>query len=307
MPSNMKSAVPELRSRLGTIEQLMAALESQMALLRNEREEVLGKLAAIVYPILSIPPEVTSEIFLRYVGSPPQSPLLLASVCRSWRAIALSTCGLWTYLNSTYRTAPNLAEKLQDWLSRAGGLPVDLYIRLPPSPSAEADRILQKITENSSRWRCLDIISNGETTFLVDLHGPFSSLTQFSLWTTHFYGSTTIPSLDAPHLREVSLGGVQLINWQTSLPWNQLTTLKLISFHVDDCLNALAHTPHLEILIFYTDDEWPASPNPASSHRILPRLHTISIGSEASPAILDSLTLPSLNHLDLTVAHQQMR
>lgn len=55
-----KSAGPELRSRLGAIEQRMAALESQMALLRTEREEVLENLAAIVYPVLTLPTDITS-------------------------------------------------------------------------------------------------------------------------------------------------------------------------------------------------------------------------------------------------------
>ncbi|KAJ7149448.1 hypothetical protein C8R43DRAFT_1192570 [Mycena crocata] len=41
-----------LRARLGAIEQQMAVLESQMTLLRGEREEILQDLAVEVYPIL---------------------------------------------------------------------------------------------------------------------------------------------------------------------------------------------------------------------------------------------------------------
>ncbi|KAJ7713132.1 hypothetical protein DFH07DRAFT_758942 [Mycena maculata] len=97
-----------LRSRFGAVEQRIAALESEMVLLRNEREDILGELRAVVYPVLTLPDEITSEIFLQYVNSSPQEnfrpwrplcPMRLASVCRSWRAVALSTCRLWTYLS----------------------------------------------------------------------------------------------------------------------------------------------------------------------------------------------------------------
>jgi hypothetical protein len=112
---NPTSTASELRSRLGAIEQRMAALESQMALLRKEREEVLADLHAIVYPVVTLPPEITSEIFVRYMdNSHAQSPQLLASICRSWRAIAFATCRLWTHLSlsNRYGCAPQIDDAI---------------------------------------------------------------------------------------------------------------------------------------------------------------------------------------------------
>ncbi|KAJ6630351.1 hypothetical protein B0H10DRAFT_1649973, partial [Mycena sp. CBHHK59/15] len=56
-----------------------------------------------VYPILTLPLEITSEIFshclppniLMVEPSTSAAPLLLTEICRTWRTIALSTPGLW--------------------------------------------------------------------------------------------------------------------------------------------------------------------------------------------------------------------
>jgi hypothetical protein len=62
--SNQKSTASKLRFHLRVIEERMAGLESQMALLRQERDAVLTDLAAVVYPVLTLPNEIISEIFL---------------------------------------------------------------------------------------------------------------------------------------------------------------------------------------------------------------------------------------------------
>ncbi|KAJ7136869.1 hypothetical protein C8R44DRAFT_868963 [Mycena epipterygia] len=73
----MEPTGSELRSCLGAIEQRMAALESQMTLLRKERKEVLEDLAAVVYPILTLPSDITSEIFLQHSGHTPNVEVLI--------------------------------------------------------------------------------------------------------------------------------------------------------------------------------------------------------------------------------------
>ncbi|KAJ7697766.1 hypothetical protein B0H14DRAFT_2418074, partial [Mycena olivaceomarginata] len=76
--------------------------------LETQRTEVEARLAAVVYPIISIPPEITSLIFVGCLDLPstdgtcPTSravPLLLMQVCRRWRDIVLSTCELWSSLD----------------------------------------------------------------------------------------------------------------------------------------------------------------------------------------------------------------
>ncbi|KAJ7167598.1 hypothetical protein C8R46DRAFT_1093542, partial [Mycena filopes] len=66
---------------------------------------------SIVYPILTLPPEITTEIFLcclpeKRLGdvvNTMEAPLLLLQVCSVWRQIAISTRRLWTtfYITDT--------------------------------------------------------------------------------------------------------------------------------------------------------------------------------------------------------------
>ncbi|KAJ6580812.1 hypothetical protein B0H19DRAFT_848339, partial [Mycena capillaripes] len=57
----------------------------------------------MTYPILTLPNELTSEIFINCLSSdavrvqpnPATAPLLLAQVCSQWRAIAFSLPELW--------------------------------------------------------------------------------------------------------------------------------------------------------------------------------------------------------------------
>ncbi|KAJ7650520.1 hypothetical protein FB45DRAFT_697919, partial [Roridomyces roridus] len=51
---------------------------------------------SIIFPILSIPPELTVAIFMACVKEhPQQDPLALSHVCCQWRQIALGTPELW--------------------------------------------------------------------------------------------------------------------------------------------------------------------------------------------------------------------
>ncbi|KAJ7667265.1 hypothetical protein B0H17DRAFT_836591, partial [Mycena rosella] len=55
-----------------------------------------------VYPVLTLPPEIVSQIFVnclpihgRVRPSPTTAPLTLTQICHHWREIALSTSALW--------------------------------------------------------------------------------------------------------------------------------------------------------------------------------------------------------------------
>ncbi|KAJ7633282.1 hypothetical protein FB45DRAFT_681047, partial [Roridomyces roridus] len=73
-------------------------LEAQIAVLRDEQETVEEDLKALVYPILSLPSELTAEIFIQYVEADPiRNPMPLTWVCPSWRDVAISTPQLWIH------------------------------------------------------------------------------------------------------------------------------------------------------------------------------------------------------------------
>ncbi|KAJ6615600.1 hypothetical protein B0H10DRAFT_2040144 [Mycena sp. CBHHK59/15] len=95
-----------LRIRLADLNLAIKAQEEVLAKLRENRRDIQSQLDSVIYPILTLPNEITSEIFMHRVAlSPPDeptirsfSPVLLLSICRAWRDIALSTPALWTTL-----------------------------------------------------------------------------------------------------------------------------------------------------------------------------------------------------------------
>ncbi|KAJ7140130.1 hypothetical protein C8R46DRAFT_921559, partial [Mycena filopes] len=75
--------------------------EERRRRLTEEKVAIQKSLDSIVYPILTIPFEITAEIFvhcLPNISAPASStvaPMLLARVCRQWRNIPWSTPKLW--------------------------------------------------------------------------------------------------------------------------------------------------------------------------------------------------------------------
>ncbi|KAJ7664556.1 hypothetical protein DFH06DRAFT_962277, partial [Mycena polygramma] len=70
--------------------------------LEAKERQLESELARVVYPVLTLPNEIVSLIFVyclpahgRVRPSTRKAPLLLARVCGFWRDIALSTGPLW--------------------------------------------------------------------------------------------------------------------------------------------------------------------------------------------------------------------
>ncbi|KAJ7149590.1 hypothetical protein C8R46DRAFT_862117, partial [Mycena filopes] len=85
-----------------------------------ERSSLKSHLGAYVYPVLTLPNELVSEIFLhtREISSDSstlEAPLLVSCICRHWRDIALSTPERWDTVSIV---AP------EDMASHPGKIPV---------------------------------------------------------------------------------------------------------------------------------------------------------------------------------------
>ncbi|KAJ6483087.1 hypothetical protein C8R45DRAFT_787134, partial [Mycena sanguinolenta] len=89
--------------RLSDIETQMLDLARSLSALLAEQKVVQERLDSYKYPVLTLPNEMVSEIFIHCMPPYPQcpplsgalSPTSLAHICRKWRAVALATPELW--------------------------------------------------------------------------------------------------------------------------------------------------------------------------------------------------------------------
>ncbi|KAJ7626980.1 hypothetical protein FB45DRAFT_920432 [Roridomyces roridus] len=308
----------ELRFQLTQIEAQIFKLESELTLLQAERQRIHRKLADVVYPVLELPDEITSEIFVRYVGEAPNevflpysddypppipSPVVLASVCSLWRNVALSTPSLWTYFYHcpSQRPSPrpimHLIDAMEKWLSRTGQLPLHLHIELPEAGTPEREQMLDLISRHSSHWGVLDLASTIPIIFPPSIEGPLRCLTRFSLRIDE-PDNSDLPALPlAPHVHAVHLVGVRYMDWSTAIPWSQLTTLRVQEIGLGEFLSALEQAQNLEVLGFTSCRR--LSDIITSPARLLPRIHTLDLGPEGGHEIVPHLILPALNKLRL--------
>ncbi|KAF8190002.1 hypothetical protein K438DRAFT_1832465 [Mycena galopus ATCC 62051] len=259
------------------------------------------------YPILTLPVEITTEIFLHYVGEQHDicrrdaGPLVLASVCTSWREICLSTSLLWASLRVAMGDSANRAWNdktrfplLKLWLSRAGNRPLDLSV----FASKDTPWVLSYLSQYSSRWQSLEFEFHPASSSVLDaLKGYLPSLTKLGISGP---GAVMLTAFkEAPSLRQVSLSHASLKC--ISLPWTQLTHFTAgPGGSFGECVQILKETPNLEILeIQIFVDRGPPIEMP-KLWVTLARLHTFAFRFGFGGIVLNHLSLPAVRHLDLS-------
>ncbi|KAJ7902934.1 hypothetical protein B0H13DRAFT_1524910, partial [Mycena leptocephala] len=267
--------------------------------IRVERKHLIESLDSIVYSVLTLPPEITSEIFIHCVRDYPRhGPLLVASVCKAWRIIALTTPVLWSEFHG-FRFGGlmgrrNLVSLLQCWLPRAGSRLLTLKdIELGES-SHEA--VLSSIAPYASQWMSLDLTAGFRPiVFPVGaICKPLPSLKTLKIEVHRWPigGPTCITAFAvAPELREIYL--IRMSLSQISLPWIQITRLTLSYQSLPQIFEILQQTPNLEDLTVSLDDRRIVQLSPFT----MPRLRRVKL---SSALFLNYLTLPALQSLELT-------
>ncbi|KAJ7093664.1 hypothetical protein C8R44DRAFT_989832 [Mycena epipterygia] len=313
------ASASSLRHHLAAIDDKIACLEAQLTLLRSERDVLSRALNSIVYTILTIPPELTTEIFGYCVHDNGcsaramiRNALTVASVCRAWRAIAISSGALWNNIQSLLhfaRTNIDSTQKLLEMcLSRSGNLPLDLDLAIWRSSESQSDPIMLLLTQHLSQCVNLRLELDKTISFPVDhFKGPLCSLKKLDIdrpWSRRIAQQTTITIfLDAPQLREAHIACLSLS--QISLPWIQLTNLHLRRQSLAQCFDILGQTPILEVLVMdpRLNSTGAQDPITAPPH-VLPRLCSIELYARGSEVFLQHLTLPILEHLSLCLSSE---
>ncbi|KAF7326628.1 F-box domain-containing protein [Mycena venus] len=289
----------------------------------NQAQLTAGKSSQAHTQFSSYPPEVLSEIFIQclptYSAAPAaaRAPMLLTTICKDWREIALSTPHLWsTFILSVdlvkTKDGCSLIRLFDTWLARGGTCPLTMVINgvssgLRAEHSLPAS-FISALSRSSSRWhdvnlmlpladfyrlqaneglpqlRRLSIKATANTAPLEESESPFPPLNLFS---------------HAPLLEDVSLEyGFILSN--VTLPLHQLTyfdsraSTTVIAHYLEVFRKALGL---IEIrLDVHNVERWGLSV-PVQSNVKSINLRSSLMGENTSLNVLDSLTCPELETL----------
>ncbi|KAJ6462137.1 hypothetical protein C8R45DRAFT_528990, partial [Mycena sanguinolenta] len=299
------------RDRLARVEAQISHLQVHIDVLRRERAQLQKNLETIVYPILTIPDEVSSQIFLlclpadgRVRPSPCSAPLSLAQICSHFRRICLSTQGLWHSLvinagrfRSDSAMDSAVAELFRPWFTRAGFSSLRLTLQ---HATSLASSLLHFIVAFSPQLHILELDTPmAEFRRLLQMLGPLPMLRKLSLsHSPHSYDPLPhIPFRNPPELTELCIfGGICLRDSSlATMPGTRLERLEITRISCDEFRRILQEYPLLRHL------HVPDLDGSRNMQVLPPTLGIETLGVGESSWILDILTLPNLRRLDISI------
>ncbi|KAF8207657.1 hypothetical protein K438DRAFT_1813983 [Mycena galopus ATCC 62051] len=239
----------EDRNRVAFLDAQILALENPLPELRSERALVQRRLQSYIYPVLTLPTEIVSEIFSHFVPRYPRcppligalSPTTLTHICHEWREIAVSTPTLWRAICVSDYDLPEGRTHIVDlWLKRSRSCP--LSIELDEAPRVRPTKAFLLIEPQRPRWEYLKLHSFISRLPVIEGSMPLLRHLELRLDGSDLSGGMKdIRFRQCPLLRSAVLDGD--VNWVT-LPWAQLTSLAL-SAYLQQCVSVLKQTHNL--------------------------------------------------------------
>ncbi|KAJ7775208.1 hypothetical protein B0H16DRAFT_1880327 [Mycena metata] len=250
------------RSRIVEIEAKIWELTRSIHILQKEADSAQDRLDAYTYPVLTLPPEIVSEIFVHFIPVYPRraptnglgSPLTLAQICRPWREIAFSTPRLWRAVHMSVSSKTTLDEQLnlvESSLARSGSCL--LSIQLSSQWYEDHIPLIDLVAPHCERLQHLKLCVFAFTNFHWDsLQRPLLSLRSLTVAGTVAIDRLPTVFLSAPLLNKVALGAYNeyYADWRSILPWSQLSVLTVESIGLDHCALLLALAPKLVFCMF---------------------------------------------------------
>ncbi|KAJ6512598.1 hypothetical protein C8R45DRAFT_960835 [Mycena sanguinolenta] len=293
----MLSSMEADRARLSKIEAEILDLQDSLSTLRAEKQLVQRRLDSYKYPVLALPNEMVSEIFVHTLPPYPLCPALLGTdppttlthICRKWREIALATPELWRAIrvNDFYAPRRPISEA---WAKRSGSFPLSINIDI-----GRSGEIYPELLDRRVRWEHLTLNVYAPVVLIID--GPLPLLHHLELAQHDEIGRFELR--DATQLRSVVFR--YKFSKEVTLPWQQLTRMTIDHIRADRCLPILQQTTNLVhcdlALWFPVNYELNDEPRP---HITLPFVETFvfnispqNIGTQ----LLDLFTMPTLRSL----------
>ncbi|KAJ7073866.1 hypothetical protein C8F01DRAFT_3915 [Mycena amicta] len=272
------------------------------------------RLDEYAYPVLTLPNEIVTEIFVHYLPPYPDhppftglgSPTYLLGICRLWRAIALQSPALWRSIkldaSGTDEIPERHVERAQAWLQRSCSSLLSLHFEISVSSVSKShESLLQTVMANRSRWEYIYL--RGPPIPLSLISGPFPRLVRMTLATRRDNAGplVSLQSDNAPRLRFLCLWNID--HGVRSLPWHQLTSLALMNTRFVDSAPILQAATNLLRCKLFTQGGGSVE-GLDSIHIHLPRLELLSFDSLNAPDLdenrLGVFTLPSLRRLEVS-------
>ncbi|KAJ7633374.1 hypothetical protein DFH06DRAFT_1437942 [Mycena polygramma] len=241
----MISVLEADRARLSYLEAQIVLLEMSLSALRSEKMEVQERLDSYKYPVLTLPSEMVSEIFVAFLPAYPRcpplrgtsSPTLLTQICREWREIALATPALWRAIRLSLpgiedrKTSNDQFEMSEVWLARSRFSPLSFRIH----ETGMQMETFRTLAPHCARVEHLDLRLYRSRS---SIEGPMPLL---HLDYTPARDVFVCP--EAPLLRTAVLN--ERASAHVALPWSQLTSLTVKGAFPEECETILRRTPNL--------------------------------------------------------------
>lgn len=253
------------RARLADLEAQISELQRSLQALQEEQSFLQERLDAYIYPVLTLPPEIVSEIFVHflpvYPRRPPTAGLLaptkLGQICRIWREIAFSTPALWRAISVSVPEARSLKRMgtvspgrrremikgeslvLEASLKYSGTLPLSIAVVTRFIAQHELAPLIETISAHSARWEHMKL----QTTLknICAIKRPLLSLHSLTIGLLDEFSASPLQLtafLPAPLLRRVALQQYNDI-YHSTLPWTQLTVLIVDEMPAHQCASIL--------------------------------------------------------------------
>ncbi|KAF8215595.1 hypothetical protein K438DRAFT_1954312 [Mycena galopus ATCC 62051] len=262
-------------------------LERSLFALRAEKQPIQERLNSFKYPVLTLPNEITAEIFTHflppYPDCPPfadtDSPTLLTQICHEWREIALGTPTLWRAMapSDLSISSDRRAHLCETWLSRSGCCPLSVCFGDSNNKDRGVLKILSVLVRRRAHWEYLQLRLSSSHVRAIE--GPTPLLRRLELTVLEDLGAIVTFS-PAPLLCSLILCALTPLN--VALPLGQMTSLSLDPVYCSVYVVILQQTRnlvHCELGI------WDANLGAASGASDLPPDHEIEL------PWLESLTL----------------
>ncbi|KAF7377780.1 F-box domain-containing protein [Mycena sanguinolenta] len=228
------------RAYIADIDAKVLALKLSIQILEADKTRAQERLNSYTYPVLTLPNEIVSEIFIHFLPAYPYpsplvgrlSPTVLTHVCRQWKEISLATPALWQAISYPRHLGDHQGQLLQilkSWLDRSGDLPLSFFMEpFKFSESALSDECLAALILHRQRWEyvTLAVASEADVQFIP---GTMPLLRQIEIEAWANMNSTPSPIRfdQVPRLRSITFWKIYCAP-DDIFPWSQLTSLTLM-------------------------------------------------------------------------------